>query len=66
MRADEKLSAAVELESVIRGYDKFCLPFFEPPAQCRSNIESQSVSRGSVSMQKKIRERRRAEEGIRL
>ena len=53
VRADEKLTAFVELESVIRGYDKFCLPFFEPPAQCRRNIESQSVSCGSVSMQKK-------------
>jgi hypothetical protein len=50
VRADEKLTAFLELESAIRVYDKFCLPSLEPPAQHRRNIESQSVSRGSVSM----------------
>ncbi len=33
VRADEKLTAAVEFESVIRVYDKFCLPFLEAPSQ---------------------------------
>ena len=35
-------------DAVIRVYERFCLPFLEPPSQYCRNVESQSVSRGSA------------------